>query len=498
MNPALRPVAIVALTLLPLIACGPKGGGVGQADLKPVRHIYLIKVVDPQGNPVPEARFRYEIEDPGGQGRQSRSGDDQTGPDGAIKLSLDVRPRKPTAQQSNYLSRLEYFVEKEGFKIGQGEARHEHGPIGFSSSPRQEVITLERDRSWGEIRYVHRNTNLRAGRSTKTKIVGKIDPGKPIRVDFPRKNWFAVFSATEHDRNEKRAIGYVYAPLLKLVPRPGMKPPPAPRPKPSAPSAPIVSPAPAPAPPTRAPTPAAPRVRPPSLPRLGGSAPSTAPPRLPKPAPAAPSAPTGPAAPAVGMPTAAPKPSPEVAALPPLQPGDVPDHTIRGRRDYSIAGGPQRMQYNVEVKAAELPSKNQLAHVARAIWSDGNTRWSQFTVMLFLPGMSTKGAAYGVAVFTPLGLGGVRALGPRPPRDPVGEHAAGPARGPPMAPPLRPSTSRALPPHPRWPGPRPRCRPGPRRPRPPRKRRSSPAGPSSSTPSRSSCAASRPGRSGST
>ncbi|MFQ5539602.1 MAG: hypothetical protein ACE5FB_04325 [Candidatus Binatia bacterium] len=70
---------------------------------------------------------------------------------------------------------------------------------------------------WGVIRRVDTSVNIHAGRSKDTNIVGKLRKGDRIRADFLRKNWYAVFLEFEKVRDEKRAIGYVYAPLLKPI-----------------------------------------------------------------------------------------------------------------------------------------------------------------------------------------------------------------------------------------------------------------------------------------
>jgi hypothetical protein len=70
---------------------------------------------------------------------------------------------------------------------------------------------------WGVIRRVDTSVNIHAGRSKDTNIVGKLRKGDRVRADFLRKNWYAVFLEFEKVRDEKRVIGYVYAPLLKPI-----------------------------------------------------------------------------------------------------------------------------------------------------------------------------------------------------------------------------------------------------------------------------------------
>ncbi|GMR24928.1 MAG: hypothetical protein BMS9Abin39_0199 [Ignavibacteria bacterium] len=71
---------------------------------------------------------------------------------------------------------------------------------------------------WGTIRYVHSTTNIRAGRSTESRIVGQLKAGQKIIADFLKDNWYAVFSVEESVRDESKSLGYIYAPLLKPNP----------------------------------------------------------------------------------------------------------------------------------------------------------------------------------------------------------------------------------------------------------------------------------------
>ncbi len=68
---------------------------------------------------------------------------------------------------------------------------------------------------WGEIRFVHTATRIRAGRTTESAIIGRLAPGDSIRADFAEGGWLAVFPANAAARDVKQALGYVYAPLLK-------------------------------------------------------------------------------------------------------------------------------------------------------------------------------------------------------------------------------------------------------------------------------------------
>lgn len=69
-----------------------------------------------------------------------------------------------------------------------------------------------------EIRYAYTPTNIREARTTKSKIIAKLYKGEKVKVDFLRNNWYAIFEVGESERNENKALGYVYAPLLKKNP----------------------------------------------------------------------------------------------------------------------------------------------------------------------------------------------------------------------------------------------------------------------------------------
>lgn len=71
---------------------------------------------------------------------------------------------------------------------------------------------------WGVIRYAHKTVNIRAARSTQSRIVGQLKPGHVVKSDFSGDGWFAVFPLDSTVRNESLARGYVYASLLKPNP----------------------------------------------------------------------------------------------------------------------------------------------------------------------------------------------------------------------------------------------------------------------------------------
>ena len=77
---------------------------------------------------------------------------------------------------------------------------------------------------WGKIKYVHSTANIRAERSTESRIVGQLTAGEKIKVHFLKDNWFAIFKVEETVRDEDWALGYIYAPLLKATPPEQKKP----------------------------------------------------------------------------------------------------------------------------------------------------------------------------------------------------------------------------------------------------------------------------------
>lgn len=65
---------------------------------------------------------------------------------------------------------------------------------------------------WGTILSAHSKTNIRQERSITSKITGTLKPGQTIKADFLTDDWYAIFPLKETERNEAKAMGYVYAP----------------------------------------------------------------------------------------------------------------------------------------------------------------------------------------------------------------------------------------------------------------------------------------------
>jgi hypothetical protein len=92
------------------------------------------------------------------------------------------------------------------------------GPLAFPAI-RESLGLVPADGSgteqWGELRWVHVASRVRASRTTDSDIVGRLEPGDSVRVDFAGAGWYAVFPAEAGSRTENKAIGYVFGRLLK-------------------------------------------------------------------------------------------------------------------------------------------------------------------------------------------------------------------------------------------------------------------------------------------
>ncbi len=68
---------------------------------------------------------------------------------------------------------------------------------------------------WGQLRTASIPVTIMAERHLDATVRGQILPGQWVKVDFLGHNWVAVFPKEENRRDESRAQGYAYAPLLK-------------------------------------------------------------------------------------------------------------------------------------------------------------------------------------------------------------------------------------------------------------------------------------------
>jgi hypothetical protein len=76
---------------------------------------------------------------------------------------------------------------------------------------------------WGEVRWVHVTSRMRADRTTESAIVGRLEPGDSVRVDFAGAGWYAVFPTSSNERIERMALGYVFGRLLENEPLPDVQ-----------------------------------------------------------------------------------------------------------------------------------------------------------------------------------------------------------------------------------------------------------------------------------
>jgi hypothetical protein len=70
---------------------------------------------------------------------------------------------------------------------------------------------------FGKICYVHTKVNIREARSKNSRIIATLNPGDMITVDYLKNDWYALFKDGLYNSEEK-AIGYIYAPLVKTYP----------------------------------------------------------------------------------------------------------------------------------------------------------------------------------------------------------------------------------------------------------------------------------------
>ncbi|MHB8770766.1 MAG: outer membrane protein assembly factor BamD [Syntrophales bacterium] len=94
-------------------------------------------------------------------------------------------------------------------------------PQGIHADPARarlaELNTARPEPGWGQIMHPKGKANIRAKRSTASALRGRLDPGQQVKADFLRDGWYAVFSPQQERRDEQKALGYVYAPLLSAA-----------------------------------------------------------------------------------------------------------------------------------------------------------------------------------------------------------------------------------------------------------------------------------------
>lgn len=98
--------------------------------------------------------------------------------------------------------------------------RYPRGAFANEARSRQRILSAGgTTEEWGKIMYPRPQTNIRAKRSVSSPVKGQLKADKPVKADFLRDSWYAVFPVSEKRRSETLALGYVYAPLLALAER---------------------------------------------------------------------------------------------------------------------------------------------------------------------------------------------------------------------------------------------------------------------------------------
>ena len=99
-----------------------------------------------------------------------------------------------------------------------------------------------------------------------------------------------------------------------------------------------------------------------------------------------------------------PKPKPKPKEVKPKVPQSPElNYEIVKKEDVSYLNTP-RMVYRVVLSVDETPKEDKMKEVALYLWENGNTKWKEFTVFLYLPSMNSNSAAYGIGEFRPEGL----------------------------------------------------------------------------------------------
>lgn len=79
------------------------------------------------------------------------------------------------------------------------------------------------------------------------------------------------------------------------------------------------------------------------------------------------------------------------------------DFELMEKQDISFAGIP-KMVNRIILNVNSIPTEQEMRSTANYIWENGNKKWKEFTVFMYMPGMNTKSTAYGIAEFNENGL----------------------------------------------------------------------------------------------
>ncbi len=132
------------------------------------------------------------------------------------------------ALQGNTPAAYEAFLRRFPTERFSGEARQRVDALGVAEARARDTAaaagarpeglnTVAARPAWGQIMRPQGRTNIRAKRSVASALRGRLDPGQRVKADFLRDGWYAVFPPQEERRDEKKALGYVSAPLLVAV-----------------------------------------------------------------------------------------------------------------------------------------------------------------------------------------------------------------------------------------------------------------------------------------
>ncbi|MBU1247308.1 MAG: hypothetical protein KKB70_01310, partial [Proteobacteria bacterium] len=66
----------------------------------------------------------------------------------------------------------------------------------------------------GKVVEIERRVNVRAQRTASSSLVTTLAPGDKVRLDLLEKGWYAVFQVKETSQDPRKALGYLYAPML--------------------------------------------------------------------------------------------------------------------------------------------------------------------------------------------------------------------------------------------------------------------------------------------
>jgi hypothetical protein len=166
---------------------------------------------------------------PAPSGQRYCSGCDfQTGPEPPARGSSKHSGDRPRERERGALSVFVLvFLLASGGTVGMGLTASD----GFSLPAIRQTLGLDGHASdtsaaarteWGEVRFVHSPTRIRAGRGTDTPVVGSLMPGDSVRADRIENGWYAIFPTGATETGSGEPIGYVYAPLLKPSPPGGV------------------------------------------------------------------------------------------------------------------------------------------------------------------------------------------------------------------------------------------------------------------------------------